>query len=186
LAALKPLFESDGTAPAGTISAGNASGVNDGAAILLLASEEATRKHGWKPMAQLTAGTSTGCDPQKMGLGPVHAIRKLLGQLGKNLQDFDRVEINEAFAAQVLACLRMLEVRVNLAQPDVSTGILAGIPIQLNGHGGAIAIGHPLAASGARLLTHLAWQIAQGRSKNCLASLCIGGGMGIAAALSNP
>ena len=186
LAALKPLFESDGTTPAGTITAGNASGVNDGAAILLLASEEATRKHGWKPMAQLTAGTSTGCDPQRMGLGPVHAIRKLLAQLGKNLQDFDRVEINEAFAAQVLACLRQLEVRVNLAQPDVSTGILAGIPIQLNGHGGAIAVGHPLAASGARLLTHLAWQIAQGRSKNGLASLCIGGGMGIAATLSAP
>lgn len=186
LAALKPLFEPNGEGPAGTITAGNASGINDGAAILLLAGEESTRRHGWKPLAQLTAGTSTGCDPQRMGLGPVYAIRKLLEKLGRNLQDFDRVEINEAFAAQVLACLRHLEVRVNLAQPDVSTGTLAGVPIQLNGHGGAIAIGHPLAASGARLLTHLAWQIAQGRSKNCLASLCIGGGMGIAAALSTP
>ena len=137
-------------------------------------------------MAEFMAGTSVGCDPEKMGLGPVHAIRKLLNITGQSLGEFDTLEINEAFAAQTLACLRMLEIRVNLAQPDVGTGILMGNPINVNAHGGAIAIGHPLGASGARLLTHLAWQIATGNSRKAIASLCIGGGMGIAATLCVP
>ena len=181
LAALRPAFSHDGT-----VSAGNASGINDGAAMLLLADEATVLKHGWPVMAEFMAGTSVGCDPEKMGLGPVHAIRKLLNITGQSLGEFDTLEINEAFAAQTLACLRMLEIRVNLAHPDVGTGILMGNPINVNAHGGAIAIGHPLGASGARLLTHLVWQIATGNSRHAIASLCIGGGKGIAATLRVP
>ncbi len=179
LAVLKPIFD-----PTGSVTAGNSSGINDGAAMLLLADGSAVKKHGWTILAELTAGTSIGCDPGRMGLGPVHAIRKLLSMMGSTLQDFDHLEINEAFAAQTLACLKQLEVQVDFSRADVSTGIASGSPLEINAHGGAIAIGHPLAASGARLLVHLAWQIARGRSKKSLASLCIGGGMGIATSLS--
>lgn len=181
LAALKPVFD-----PSGTITAGNASGVNDGAAMLLLADEKTVHANGWSVMAEIKAGVSVGCDPQRMGLGPVHAIRKLLKKTGLSLEHIDHLEINEAFAAQTLACLRQLEIRVNLSQPDVSAGSIGGLPIQVNPHGGAIALGHPLGASGARLLTHLAWQISRGRSLNAIGALCIGGGMGIATALSSP
>ncbi len=181
LAALKPAFDEHGT-----VTAGNASGLNDGAAMLLIASEAAVQAYGWPIMAEWIAGTTVGCEPLQMGLGPVHAIRKLLTLTGQTLDGIDRLEINEAFAAQTLACLRILEIRVNLSQPDVGAGVINGIPIQVNAHGGAIAIGHPLGASGARLLTHLAWQIASGNSRTAIASLCIGGGMGIATLLSAP
>jgi len=181
LAALKPAFNDQGT-----VTAGNASGLNDGAAMLLIASEDAVQAYGWPIMAEWIAGTAVGCDPQKMALGPVHAIQKLLTLTGLTLEAIDRLEINEAFAAQTLACLRTLEIRVNLAQSDVHAGLYNGNPIEVNAHGGAIAIGHPLAASGARLLTHLAWQISKGNSRNSIASLCIGGGMGIAALLTAP
>lgn len=154
--------------------------------MLLLADEKTTHDNGWSIMAELKGGTTIGCDPQRMGLGPVFAIEKLLRQTGQQLTEFDHLEINEAFAAQTLACLRLLEIRVNLSQPEITTGSIAGLPIKVNPHGGAIAIGHPLGASGARLLTHLAWQISKKQSLNAVASLCIGGGMGIAASLSAP
>lgn len=159
LAGLSPAFD-----PAGSVTAGNASGVNDGAAILLLASREAVEKNGWPTLARVAGYASVGCDPARMGIGPVFAIQKLLEVSGKNLSDYDQVEINEAFAAQALACVRKLEVD----------------PGGINPHGGAIAMGHPVGASGARLVTHLAQQIGADRIKSGLASLCVGGGMGSA------
>lgn len=164
LATLKPSFD-----PAGTITAGNASGVNDGAAMLLLCAEDTARARGWKPLARLRAWTSVGCEPDMMSLGPVHAARKLCAQERLALGDFDTVEINEAFAAQTLSCVRELQLDQDRLNPD----------------GGAIALGHPLGASGARLAAHLALRIAEGRSRLALAALCVGGGMGIAMALEH-
>jgi acetyl-CoA C-acetyltransferase len=162
LAALKPSFD-----PAGAITAGNASGLNDGAALLLLCSEETARERGWKPLARLRAWAAVGCEPELMGLGPVHAARKLCDHEGLRLADFDTVEINEAFAAQTLSCVRELGLDLERLNPD----------------GGAIALGHPLGASGARLAAHLAHRIAGGHSRRALATLCVGGGMGIAMAM---
>jgi len=179
LATLKPVFD-----PNGVVTAGNASGMNDGAAMLLLADEATVQRHGWPVLAEWQHGTTVGCDPQRMGLGPVHAIRKLLSISGRALTDIDTLEINEAFAAQTLACLKQLEIQVDLTPPHSGTGTVAGKMLEVNPNGGAIAIGHPLAASGARLLTHLAWQIARGKTGSAIASLCVGGGMGIAALLS--
>ena len=181
LAALKPAFDANGT-----VTGGNSSGINDGAAMILLADETTARKHGWPILAEWQHGTSIGCDPQRMGLGPVHAIHKLLTITGHTLSEIDTLEINEAFAAQTLACLKRLDIRVDLTQPHSGSGSVAGRLLQINPHGGAIAIGHPLAASGARLLTHLAWQIDRGEARKAIASLCIGGGMGIAALLTVP
>lgn len=163
LSGLKPSFDS-----AGAITAGNASGINDGAAMLLLADLAVARKHGWPVLAKWDAGTVVGCDPKRMGLGPVHATRKLLAGSGRSLADFDAVEINEAFAGQTLACVREMPFDMQ----------------RLNVHGGAIAIGHPIGASGARLAVHLAHRIARGEIGRGLATLCVGGGMGIAGALS--
>jgi acetyl-CoA C-acetyltransferase len=181
LATLTPVF---GTT--GTVTAGNSSGINDGAAMVLLANEATVLEHGWPVLAEWKHGLTVGCDPQRMGLGPVHSIRKLLNTLNLTLGDIDTLEINEAFAAQTLACLKHLEIRIDLTQPHSIEGVVAGKRLQVNPQGGAIAIGHPLAASGARLLTHLAWQIAHGESRSAIASLCIGGGMGIAAMLTDP
>ncbi len=116
-------------------------------------------------MARLVAGTTCGCDPELMGLGPVHAIRRLLSATKSTLDDFDAIQINEAFAAQVLACTRELSLD----------------PERINRHGGAIALGHPIGMSGARLAVHLVQQIATQQSQRGLAALCVGGGMGIAA-----
>jgi len=162
LAGLKPSFD-----PAGTITAGNASGINDGAAILLVADLAFARQQGWPVLARWDGGAVQGCDPQRMGLGPVHAIRKLQ-KTGGTLADFEAIEINEAFAAQALACVRELKLDVD----------------RLNVNGGAIAIGHPIGASGARLAVHLAHRIACGEITRGLATLCVGGGMGIAGAFS--
>jgi acetyl-CoA C-acetyltransferase len=181
LGTLKPIFDAHGT-----VTAGNSSGINDGAAMILLASESAVEKNGWTVMAEWQDATVVGCDPQRMGLGPVHAIQKLLDRTRLTLQDIDTLEINEAFAAQTLACIKRLEITLPSSQPDATTGLIGQHSLQLNPHGGAIAIGHPLAASGARLLTHLAWQIARNHSTRAIASLCIGGGMGIAALLTAP
>ncbi len=165
LGTLKP------TLGAGTdITAGNASGINDGAAMLVLTRLSVAEKHGWKPLARLASAASAGCDPRVMGEGPVHAIRKLLAREGGTLNDFDALEINEAFAAQVLACAAQL-------------GFDAGEE-RFNRHGSGIALGHPIGASGARLAVHLAHRIARGEDRNALASLCVGGGMGIAAILT--
>jgi acetyl-CoA C-acetyltransferase len=167
LANLKPAFSD-----AGTITAGNASGVNDGAAMLVLADDDFARQQGWQPLAELEAGAVVGCDPQRMGFGPVHALGELCRRQLSHLTDYDTLEINEAFAAQTLACLR----RLGLSMTDA----------RCNPDGGAIAIGHPIGASGARLVAHLAWRIARGESHRAAAALCIGGGMGIAAALRSP
>lgn len=169
LASLKTVFRPDGT-----ITAGNASGVNDGAAVLLLADEAWARPQGWPVLAEFELGVVVGCDPQRMGLGPVHALRALVARRGGCLGDFDTLELNEAFAVQSLVCLRELGLSA-----EEST---AGQPV-VNPDGGAIALGHPIGASGARLLTHLAWRIARGESKQAAAALCVGGGMGIAAAV---
>jgi acetyl-CoA C-acetyltransferase len=163
LASLKPSFD-----PQGTVTAGNSSGINDGAALLILCSRQTATEYGWTPLAELSAGAVVGCDPQTMGLGPVHATRQLCARTGHKLQDFDTIELNEAFAAQSLACL-------------AEWGDLANS--RVNPDGGAIALGHPLAASGARLLVHLAHRIRRGETRRGLATLCVGGGQGVAAML---
>jgi len=164
LAGLKPAFDASGT-----VTAGNAAGINDGAAMLLVAHESTARQLGVEPMAAIAGASEVGCDPRRMGLGPVHATRRLCEQLGCEPAAFDMVELNEAFAAQALACLHDL----NLS-PDAA---------HVNPHGGSIALGHPVGATGARLLVHLAHLIHAGDSRRALATLCVGGGMGAAVAL---
>ena len=164
LAKLKPLL-----GPGTTITAGNASGLNDGACALLLASETAVREHRLEPIARIGGMASAGVPPRTMGLGPVPAIRKLLAREGRSLSDFGHIEINEAFAAQVLACLR------TLGLPDDAP--------QVNPHGGAIALGHPLGASGARLCLSAALNLHRGGADRALVSLCVGVGQGLAMSL---
>ena len=163
LTTLRPAFSSSGT-----VTAGNASGINDGAAMLIVANEKYVSQQGWPILARFAGGATQGCDPARMGLGPVHAIRKLCRNHGWNADQFDTIEINEAFAVQTLACQR--ELKLN--------------PDRVNVNGGAIAVGHPIGASGARLAVHLAHRIASGEIRQGLASLCVGGGMGIAAAFT--
>lgn len=159
LAGLKPAFKADGT-----ITAGNASGINDGAAMLVVCDEQTLAEHGLRPLALLRAMVVVGCDPERMGLGPVHATRELCRQEHCQLEDLDAVEINEAFAAQTLACIK--ELRFD--------------PEKVNSRGGAIALGHPIGASGARLLVHLTHRISRREVQRALATLCVGGGMGMA------
>ena len=163
LSALKPAFASEG----GSVTAGNASGINDGAAMLVVCSETTAKAHGWKPLAVFAGCASAGCEPEQFGIGPVLATRALCDRYGYTLGQFDTVELNEAFAAQALACIDGLALDADKVNPD----------------GGAIALGHPIGASGARLVVHLAHRIARGESSRALATLCVGGGMGIAAAL---
>lgn len=179
LANLHPVFEF-----AGTITAGNSSGLANGAAMLVLAEEQHARQQGWPILAEWKDSVTVGCDPQRMGLGPVYAIRELFHRLGMSWSDLDTLEINEAFAAQGLACLRELDLTINLDSSLDTSVRHRGSPIQFNSEGGSVAMGHPLAASGARLLTHLAWKISRGESQCALAALCIGGGMGIASVLA--
>ena len=164
LATLKPVFN-----PAGTITAGNASGINDGAAMLVVCDRDIARRQQWQPLALIAGTAAVGCAPDRMGLGPVAAIQKLCDRFSCQLADFDTIEINEAFAAQTLACLNEL----NLIGDE-----------RVNPDGGAIAVGHPIGASGARLVVHLAHRLAAGQTQRGLAALCVGGGMGIAAALA--
>jgi len=159
LASLKPAFK-----PGGTVTAGNSSGINDGAAMLAVCDAELSREKGWTPLARIGGFATVGCEPALMGLGPVHAVRKLCAARGIDLASFDAIEINEAFAAQTLACLKEL-----------------GLPAErVNVNGGAISLGHPIGASAARLVVHLAHRVARGESKRALATLCVGGGMGAA------
>ncbi|MBI0445632.1 MULTISPECIES: thiolase family protein [Deinococcus] len=160
LAGLKPAFRKGGT-----VTAGNASGLNDGAAALVLMSANKARELGLKPLARWVGAASAGVDPRVMGLGPVPATRKLLERLGMDLADVDLVELNEAFAAQALACIREL----GLDQEKV------------NVNGGAIALGHPLGMSGARLVTTLTHELARRGARYGLATLCVGVGQGEAA-----
>lgn len=160
MAGLKPAFKRDG----GTVTAANASGINDGAAALVVMSEEEAARRGITPLARIASWASAGVDPSVMGTGPIPASRKALEKAGWNVADLDLVESNEAFAAQ--ACAVTKELGLN---PDI-----------VNVNGGAIAIGHPIGASGARILTTLLHEMGRRGAKRGLATLCIGGGMGIA------
>jgi acetyl-CoA acyltransferase len=160
LAKLKPAFRAGGT-----VTAGNASTLNDGAAAMLLASDAALRTHDLTPIARLVAMGEAGVDPTVMGLGPVPASRKALARAGLRVEDLDHVELNEAFAAQALACIRALDL-----DPD-----------KVNPLGGAIALGHPLGMSGARILTTLCHSLATSGQSKGLAALCVGVGQGVAA-----
>jgi 3-oxoadipyl-CoA thiolase len=164
LARLEPLL-----GPGTSITAGNASGLNDGAAALLLASDQAAARYALEPIARVTGMASAGVEPRVMGRGPVPAIRKLLARQGRTLGDFELVEINEAFAAQVLACTRALGL------PDDAGHV--------NPNGGAIALGHPLGASGARLALTAALELRRRSARRALVSLCIGVGQGLALSL---
>jgi 3-oxoadipyl-CoA thiolase len=160
---LKPLFEG------GVVTAGNASGVNDGAAALLVGSKKFGEKNGMKPIARILAAASAGVEPRIMGVGPAYAIPLALQRAGLKLKDMDIIEINEAFASQVLGCLRLME--VDFKDPRV------------NPNGGAIAIGHPLGASGARLALTVARELQQSGGRYAAVSLCIGVGQGLAVIL---
>jgi 3-oxoadipyl-CoA thiolase len=164
LARLKPLL-----GPGTAITAGNASGLNDGAGVLLLASEAVASRFGLAPLARVTGMAGAGVAPRTMGLGPVPAIRKLLAREGRALGDYDVIEINEAFAAQVLACTRALGL------PDDADFV--------NPNGGAIALGHPLGASGARLATTALLEMRRRGARRAIVSLCVGVGQGLALGL---
>ncbi len=163
LAKLTPLF------PNGSVTAGNASGVNDGAAALILANAETAAKYGLNPIARVLGGATAGVPPRIMGIGPAPASQKLLGKLGLSISDFDVIELNEAFAAQGIASLRQL----GLADDDP----------RVNPNGGAIALGHPLGMSGARITGTAALQLRATGARRALATMCIGVGQGIAIAL---
>jgi 3-oxoadipyl-CoA thiolase len=164
LAKLKTPFRNGGT-----VTAGNASGVNDGAAAMIIASEAAVKRHKLTPRARVLGMATAGVEPRIMGIGPVPAVQKLLARLGLRIGDFDAIELNEAFASQALACLRQLGV------PDDAE--------QVNPNGGAIALGHPLGMSGARLALTAAHQLQKTGGKRALATMCVGVGQGVALAL---
>ena len=153
----------------GTLTAGNASGVNDGAAALILASEEAVKRHGLTPRARVLGMASAAVPPRIMGIGPVPSTRKLMERLGLKIGDFDVIELNEAFASQALACLRQLG--------------LADDAEHVNPHGGAIALGHPLGMSGARLALTALHALEKRGGKRALATMCVGVGQGVSLAL---
>lgn len=165
LTKLKPLFEG------GVVTAGNASGINDGAAALLIGSEAAGQKYGLKPMAKILSAAAAGIEPRIMGAGPIEAIKKAVARAGLTLDDMDIIEINEAFASQVLSCLKGLN--VDFDDPRV------------NPNGGAIAIGHPLGASGARLSLTVSRELIRRKKKYAVVSLCIGVGQGLAMVIEN-
>ncbi|KVE35465.1 3-oxoadipyl-CoA thiolase [Burkholderia sp. TSV86] len=164
LAKLKGVVRADGT-----VSAGNASGVNDGACALLVASEDAARRHGLVPRARVLGIATAGVAPRVMGIGPAPATQKLLARLGMTLDQFDVIELNEAFASQALAVLRLL-------------GVADDDP-RVNPNGGAISLGHPLGASGARLVTTATYQLQRTKGRYALCTMCIGVGQGIAIAI---
>ncbi|WP_206830340.1 thiolase family protein [Alicyclobacillus fructus] len=162
LAKLKPAFREGGT-----VTAGNSSGINDGAAALLLVSEEKGRELGLRPLARWVASATAGVNPRIMGIGPVYAVRKLLARTGVSVDEIDWVELNEAFAAQSVACIRELGLD----------------PAKVNPHGGAIALGHPLGCSGARLAGTLAKHLSRTGARYGIATLCVGVGQGVATLL---
>ena len=165
LAKLKPAFKKDGV-----VTAGNASGINDGAAALVIMSEEKANELGIKPLATWIYGDLAGVDPAIMGIGPVAATKKVLAKTGWTVDDFDLIEANEAFAAQSVAVEKELKW-------DHS---------KLNVNGGGIALGHPVGCSGARILVSLLYEMQKRDAKKGLATLCVGGGMGCAAIVERP
>jgi acetyl-CoA C-acetyltransferase len=159
LAALKPAFKKDGS-----VTAGNASGINDGAAALVVTSAARAAQLGVPPLARILSYATAGVDPIIMGMGPVPAVRRALDRAGLRNEDIELFELNEAFAVQALAVSRELQLD----------------PARVNIHGGAIALGHPIGASGARILTTLLHALKARKARYGVAALCIGGGMGIA------
>lgn len=164
LAKLKPVFKEGGT-----VTAGNASGRNDGAAALLVMEEEEAKKRGYKPKARIIAQAAAGCSPEFMGMGPVYATQKALSQTNLTIADLDVIELNEAFASQALACIGELGLDINKVNPN----------------GGAIAMGHPIGATGSILLTKLVHELERTGKKYGLVTLCIAGGMGISTIIEN-
>jgi len=164
LSALKPVFKKDGV-----VTAANASGICDGAGSVILASEDAVKEHGLTPLARLVSYQVSGCDPSIMGIGPVSAIKGALEKAGLGLNDVDHLEINEAFAAQFLACAK--ELNLNMSKTNIN--------------GGAISLGHPLGASGSRIVAHLANRFIKTDGNIHVGAACIGGGQGIAVVLEN-
>ena len=171
LAKLKPAFKKDGT---GTVTAGNASGMNDGASAVVVMSEDKANELGIKPLVRIISSSSAGVDPSIMGTGPVPAIKKALKKANMKLEDIDLFELNEAFAAQSIGCLRELGM-------DMGTELYK----RVNVNGGAIAHGHALANSGTRILTTLIYEMKRRDSRYGLATLCIGGGQGMALIVEN-
>jgi acetyl-CoA C-acetyltransferase len=164
LAKLPPVFSKTGT-----VTAGNSSGITDGAAAVVIASETFAKNNNLRPLARILAVASAGVDPRIMGIGPVPALHKLQAKRGLKLTDFDLVELNEAFAAQVLACGRELQLD----------------PEKLNVNGGAIALGHPIGCTGTRITTTLLQEMLKRKARRGVATLCVSGGMGMALALEN-
>jgi acetyl-CoA C-acetyltransferase len=164
LAKLPPVFSKSGT-----ITAGNSSGITDGAAVLVLVSEESAKKSKAEPLARIVDAATAGVDPRTMGIGPVPAVQKLLKKTGRKLEDYELIELNEAFAAQVLACDRELHFDRD----------------RLNVNGGAIALGHPIGCTGARITVTLIHEMLKRRARRGLATLCVSGGMGMALELES-
>src|SRR5262245_36612765 len=165
LTALRPAFQKDGT-----VTAGNASGINDGASALVVTTESWASKHGTKPLGRVLGYATVGVEPKYMGMGPVTAVQRAIERAGLTLDRIDLFELNEAFAAQAVAVVRELGVD----------------PSRVNVHGGAIALGHPIGASGARVLTTLLYGLAKHQKRYGVASLCVGGGMGVALVVERP
>lgn len=172
LGTLRPAFKKDGT-----VTAGNASGINDGASFVVLASEEAVAKYNLQPMAELVGWGQGGVEPDVMGLGPVPAVGAALKDAGMNLSQMEVLELNEAFAAQSLGVVKLLAQQHDLSEEEIKA--------RTNPNGGAIALGHPVGASGNRILVTLAHELKHTNKQYGLASLCIGGGMGTAVILKN-
>ncbi len=173
LAKLRPIFDKQ----TGTVTAGNSSQITDGAVALLVGSEDAVNRLGIEPLGRMTGYAYSGCDPERMGLGPVHAIALARQITGLSPEDADLIEINEAFAAQVLAVLAALR---NPAKSGHELHPVEIPPEKLNRHGGAIAMGHPVGATGARLVLTALHQLRETGGKRALATLCVGGGQGAA------
>jgi acetyl-CoA C-acetyltransferase len=164
MAKLKPVFSADGT-----ITAGSSSGITDGAAAVVLGSEAFVKKHNLNPLAKILAATTAGVEPQRMGIGPVPALKKLQEKHGIKMADADLIELNEAFAAQVLACDRELHFDHD----------------RLNVNGGSIALGHPIGCTGARITVTLLHEMLKRKVRLGIATLCVSGGLGIAMAIEN-
>ena len=170
LAKMRPAFKK--ASEGGTVTAGNACQLNDGAAVVLVASEEAVQANGWKPMAEIISMATVGIDPAIMGLGPVKAVIKTLDQAGMTLKDVELMELNEAFAAQSLGCVKEWCAHYGMTKEEILD--------KTNVNGGAIALGHPVAASGVRILVTLMNELKKQNLHTGLATLCVGGGMGTA------